>query len=248
MICILIPVLNEAGNIQALLNRLQNSLSREQYCLVFVDDGSTDGTRELLLDVSGINPAVLLLTRQKKGNGCERGAALVHGLKHILRLQDVEMIVEMDGDLSHRPEELPEGIALVRQGHDFVIASKYMHKSAVMNRSLFRNGASYINTLLLRLFIDRKITDFSNGYRFYNKRAAKVMLSYPVVNVGPIYLGEVLSLLLSNEIKVGQFSSVYVARGQENSKVVLSDFIKGFIQLIPIVWNYRMGRYKLPVI
>src|SRR5579872_5247570 len=107
---ILLPVLNEAANIASLLDRIETALNGVPLTVGILDDGSTDGTIEYVrkrMQRPGHN--LHLICRKKILRASQRGGALrtlmIWGLEHTAH----EIFVEMDGDLSHRPEELRSG-------------------------------------------------------------------------------------------------------------------------------------------
>jgi dolichol-phosphate mannosyltransferase len=117
---LVIPTLNEAGNMQTLLNRLQSTLesTNVDYELIVVDDDSTDGTAEIVQRYSEHDPRVRLFVR--KG---QRGlaGAVIHGWAHT----DATLLGVIDADLQHPPEVLPNLVNAVLDGKDIAIASRY---------------------------------------------------------------------------------------------------------------------------
>ncbi len=238
MICILIPVLNEVNNVSGLVSGLLKNLQGEDFNIIFIDDGSTDGTRQYLQKLNENDKRIQLISRTKENSGCERGKALYDGLKESLKNKDYTMFVEMDGDLSHSPDEINIGLQFIKEGSDVVIGSKYLRGGKIMNRSLVRNIISYFNSAIFRLFLSPVITDYSNGFRFYNRKAAEILFHYSIRNYGPIYLGEVLSIWLKNKLKISEFASVYSGRTDGNSKVIIMDVFRSYSASLKIVFKF----------
>jgi len=119
-LAIVIPTLNEAGNIPALLNRLQRALEAVpvQYELIVVDDDSSDGTADVVRAFSDQDPRIRVLVRKD-----ERGlaGAVIHGWQHT----DASLLGVIDADLQHPPEVLPELLRAILNGNDIAIASRY---------------------------------------------------------------------------------------------------------------------------
>lgn len=130
---VLLPVLNERENIAELLDRIEQTLWLVPHTVCIVDDGSRDGTTEYVEQRMG-HPGynLHLIRRAKTIHGSQRGGAVHVALLWGLENTGCEIFVEMDGDLSHRPEELPKGIGLLERGEcDLAIASKYVAGSRV---------------------------------------------------------------------------------------------------------------------
>ena len=139
---LVIPTLNEAGNIPTLIDRVQNALSPLplDYEILIVDDDSQDGTDELVNRYSEHDRRIRLLVR--KG---QRGlaGAVIHGWAHT----DADLLGVMDADLQHPPETLPRILAAINDGADIAIASRYATgENCVGNWNRFRQLASRLST------------------------------------------------------------------------------------------------------
>ncbi len=119
---LVIPTLNEAGNIPALIERVRASLDPidPNYELLVVDDNSSDGTQRIVTEFANRDPRVKLLVRVN-----ERGlaGAVIHGWKNT----SAEILGVIDADLQHPPELLPFLLAAVRKGNDIAIGSRYVN-------------------------------------------------------------------------------------------------------------------------
>jgi dolichol-phosphate mannosyltransferase len=165
-----------------LLDRIDRALAGTTYTVCIVDAGSRDGTVEYVeTRMARPDHRLHLIRRVKKGSGSKRGGALHEALLWGLAHTDSGIFIEIDGDLSHRPEELPEGIGMVtRDACDVAIASKYLPGSAVTNRPWGRRMVSRICGLAVRAVISPQVRDYSNGYRFYSRRAAELIASHRI--------------------------------------------------------------------
>jgi dolichol-phosphate mannosyltransferase len=237
-----IPILNEIGVIDRLLTRVTAALEGYDYLVLIVDDGSTDGTLEYVrAAVDSSRGRISLLSRKKARIGCQRGAALLAGLKWAIEAGDFDVFAEMDGDLSHVPEELPIGIETVLSGRaDVVVASKYIDGSVTTGRSIGRTAISVVCNVAVRAVIDRRLRDFSNGFRFYNRRAAHLIPACEIRYGSPIFLTEAMAIWLANGLRVVEIPGHYVGRNEGLSKVRLSDYVKAAIGVIEIGLRYRV--------
>lgn len=239
-VLILLPVLNERTNIEELLTRIGRSLAGRDYTVCVVDDGSRDGTLEWLnLRVSQPDSHLHLIRRVKTARGSMRGGALrtalIWGLEHTHH----EVFVEMDGDLSHRPEELNDGIALIERGEsDVAIASKYLPGSQVTNRPWGRRMVSVVCGIAVRAVISSKVRDYSNGYRFYSRAAAAAIAEHKIRYTSPIYLTEALALWLRTGLRVREFPSTYIGRNEGVSKLRFIDLFKAALAIFEVSSRY----------
>jgi dolichol-phosphate mannosyltransferase len=238
---IILPVLNEEENVTPLLAGIARELAGVPQDVILIDDGSRDNTVALIRQAMRSDPRVHLMQRVKTMRGSQRGGALKAGLDWGLAHTRHQVFVEMDGDLSHRPEELRTGIGLVAGGScDVAIASKYLPGSRIVGRPLGRRLVSLICGLAVRTVITRKVRDYSNGYRFYSRRAAQLVADTHIVYQSPIYLTEVLALWLRSGLRVREFPSTYVGRQEGLSKLRLIDLAKAALAIFEVAWRYRV--------
>jgi dolichol-phosphate mannosyltransferase len=244
-VCILLPVLNEVTNIGPLLDRIMTTLDGCDYLICIVDDGSQDGTAEYIRDAIRVaGPRLHLIERKKTMRGSQRGSALFAAMMWALNHTDCRILVEMDGDLSHRPEELPKGLALVVGGADVAIASKYLSRSLVTNRPLGRRLLSNVCNFAVRMLISNRISDYSNGYRFYSRDAARRIAATKVVYASPIYLTEVMAIWMSHGLCIREFSSHYVGRNEGLSKMRFIDLFKAAIAIFEVAYRLHVRGFE----
>jgi hypothetical protein len=151
----------------------------------------------------------------------------------------------MDGDLSHRPEELRTGIGLLTANRcDIAIASKYISGSAVINRPWGRLAVSKVCSYAVRSLLSTQVRDYSNGYRFYTRASAQLAASHAYRYGSPIYLSEILALWMRSGLRVGEFNTVYVGRNEGVSKLRVADLIKAAIGIFEIASRYHLLGFK----
>lgn len=245
-VCILLPVLNEINNIGPLLDRIKAALRERDYVICIVDDGSWDGTAEYIRGaIQGGGHRLHLIERTKTMRGSQRGSALFEGMIWALNHTNCRNMVEMDGDLSHRPEELVTGLTLLDAGvADVVIASKYLPGSQISNRPIGRRLVSRICNLAVRMLISNRIRDYSNGYRFYTREAAELIAETRIVYASPIYLTEVMAVWISHGLRVREFPSHYVGRNEGLSKLRFIDLIKASIAIFEVAQRLHVRGFE----
>jgi dolichol-phosphate mannosyltransferase len=234
-----IPVLNETTNVGPLVTRTREVLGADRdYTLLFTDDGSTDGTVDLIRALMREDSRIQLLQRKKTRHGCQRGGALFEAMVWGLAHTSHPVFVEMDGDLSHRPEEIRDGLAAL-SGADFVIASKYLDGSRTLNRPVSRRFVSAACNMAVRSLISRRVTDYSNGYRFYTRSVAQDLSRCSFRYTSPIYLSEALATCLRGGYRIVEFPSTYVGRAEGLSKLRPVDLVKASLAIFEIAFRYH---------
>jgi dolichol-phosphate mannosyltransferase len=157
-LCIVVPVLNEAGNIAPLVDLLHATLAGVAWEVIFVDDDSMDGTRDTVAAIGRLDPRVRLLHRIGR-----RGlaSAFVEGAQASL----APYVAVMDGDLQHDETLLPAMFhALDADGYDLAIGSRYVAGGGVGGWDRTRAGMSDLATRLSRLVLRTPISDPMSGF------------------------------------------------------------------------------------
>lgn len=165
---VLMPTYNEAKSISHTLNHLLETVPGVD--VLVIDDGSPDGTADLVREISGANPRVALLQRQSKDG---LGAAYIAGFKVGLS-QGYDFLVEMDADGSHRSEDLA-GLLLAANGNDLVIGSRWIPGGAVSNWAWYRQAISQIGNQYASFMLKTKISDLTSGFRVYSQALLRSM-------------------------------------------------------------------------
>ncbi len=160
---VVIPTYNEAPNIELILDRVRACVS--QLDVLVVDDDSPDGTGDLAEKVATHDPHVRVLHRAEKTG---LGAAYLAGFAWAMR-RDYEIIVEMDADGSHLPEQLPRLLEAIGDA-DLVIGARWVPGGRVVNwpkrRELLSRGANTYANLALGIGVH----DATAGFRAFRRR------------------------------------------------------------------------------
>ena len=166
-VSIVLPAYNEAENLNRLINRIVQTMSKENYSynILLVDDGSSDGTARLGQQLA----KYLSVTLVKHPKNLGLGAAMQTGLREGIKSGGI--VVAMDADDSHDPALIPQMIKRIEQGDDLVVASRFQPNSEVRGVPLTRQWLSIACSTILRcLFPFKNIRDYSCGYRAYSPR------------------------------------------------------------------------------
>lgn len=157
-VLVVVPTYNEAENLEHVLDRLHGSVP-EAHVLV-VDDASPDGTGELADKLAARDRRVHVLHRAGKAG---LGPAYVAGFRWG-RAEGYDVLVEMDADGSHAPEQLPRLLAALA-GADLVLGSRYVPDGEVRDWPLHRLLLSRGGNLYTRWALRLPLTDATGGYR-----------------------------------------------------------------------------------
>ncbi len=157
-VLVVVPTYNEVESLAAVLARLHDA-APEAHVLV-VDDGSPDGTGRLADDLAAADPRVHVLHRAAKAG---LGPAYVAGFGWA-RAQGWPVVVEMDADGSHPPEQLPELLAALEDA-DLVLGSRYLPGGRVEDWPWLRLAISRIGNVYTRWALRLPLTDATGGFR-----------------------------------------------------------------------------------
>lgn len=159
-IVIVMPTYNERQNLESIAGRVRAALPAAD--LLVVDDNSPDGTGEIADKLAGEDSHVHVLHRAAKAG---LGAAYIAGFRWALE-QGYAVLVEMDADGSHQPEELPRLLAALAEA-DLVLGSRYVPGGAVLNWPRSRELLSRGGNTYARLMLGLKLQDATGGYRVF---------------------------------------------------------------------------------
>jgi dolichol-phosphate mannosyltransferase len=158
---VVVPTYNEAENIAKVLERVK--LALPEAGILIVDDGSPDGTAELVESLAQPTDDIFVLRRARKsGLGSAYRAGFRWGLE-----RDYEACVEMDADLSHDPAALPDLVAPLLDGHEVSIGSRYVEGGSIPKWSWHRHLLSRGGNRYASAMLGLGVADSTAGYRAY---------------------------------------------------------------------------------
>ncbi|MFD4293254.1 polyprenol monophosphomannose synthase [Rhodococcus sp. NPDC058505] len=168
---VIIPTYNERENIALIIGRLHAALPGTH--VLVADDGSPDGTGDIADKLAADDTAgrIHVMHRTEK-NGL--GAAYIAGFRWALE-RDYQVIVEMDADGSHAPEQLHRLLDKIDAGADVVAGSRYVPGGSVVNWPKRREILSRGGNIYSQLALGVKIKDITGGYRAYRRTVLETL-------------------------------------------------------------------------
>jgi glycosyltransferase involved in cell wall biosynthesis len=227
-ISIIIPVYNEVESIRELHGELTHVLSRyDHYELVFVDDGSSDGSIDLLNELSNTDSHTKVIQFYRNYG---KAAALAEGFKY----SSGDYVVTMDADLQDDPAEIPNLVSKLEEGYDLVSGWKKTRHDPWTKR-----WPSKFFNLITRLMTGVKIHDFNCGLKIYRNSVIKTV---------EIYGGRhryIPALAGQKKFKVSEIVVNHRARKFGETKYGGARLFHGFFDLITILFLNRYTQQPL---
>jgi dolichol-phosphate mannosyltransferase len=248
---VLVPVYNESKNVGSLINDLigfENSV-RPEYVLktVFVDDGSSDNTADVILKLSKENDVTLIRHELNQGPG----GAFASGFAYLSSvLKDVDWVVTMEGDNTSRLDTLKRMLTRKNEGYDVVLASPYTYGGGFSKVSFVRFFISHAANGMLKLFLGlRGINTFSSFFRLYS---GKIILNLQhdygekiVYSQGFESMVELLVKLVEIKASISEVEMrVDWELRKGKSKMKIAKTILGYLLLICKLKIGKLGKMK----
>lgn len=166
-VLVIIPTYNESGNIGRIIDELMH-LKDEEVDVLVVDDGSPDGTAEIVKETMASNNGRIHLIEREGKLGL--GTAYVTGFQYALD-HGYGFVCEMDADFSHSPEDVPKLIQEVRKENaDLAIGSRYQNGISIVNWPLSRLILSYGANIYARTITGLPVFDTTAGFKCISRK------------------------------------------------------------------------------
>lgn len=174
----IIPTYNEIESLPKTLQRLRTAVPDSD--VLIADDNSPDGTGAYADEQAARDPQVHVLHRKGKEG---LGAAYIAGFRWGLE-NGYDILVEMDADGSHKPEQLPLLLEASKAGADLVIGSRWVPGGSVVNWPLHRKLLSRAGSTYSRLMLGIRVRDITAGYRAFRRTTLERLDLAAVESVG----------------------------------------------------------------
>ena len=226
---IVVPTYNEHGNVRAIADRLLAALPGTE--LLFVDDNSPDGTGALLDEIAAVEPRVHVMHRAGK---LGLGTAYVEGFGWGLA-RGYDYLFQMDADGSHDPKYLPQLHALIEDGADVVIGSRYVPGGGTENWGPGRKLISRGGSLYARTILGVELRDVTAGFMCWRRAALEAIDLSTITSNGYSFQIEMKYRAVKKSLRVVETPIVFVDRRVGQSKMSRAIFLEALLK----VWVLR---------
>ncbi|MGN0007246.1 MAG: polyprenol monophosphomannose synthase [Alistipes sp.] len=220
---VIIPTYNERENVARMIDKVL-SLA-DEFDMLFVDDGSPDGTAAIVENEMRLHPDRIFIIRRTGKLGL--GTAYIAGFRWALE-RDYDMIFEMDCDFSHNPDDLHRLVNRLATDADVVVGSRYVRGVNVVNWPLSRLLVSYFASRYVRLVTGMPVCDATAGFVGYRREVLQSIDLDAVRMVGYGFQIEMKYTAWRLGFRVGEESIIFIDREAGESKMSSSIFGEAF--------------------
>src|SRR6185295_14470386 len=209
--------------------------------VVVIDDGSPDGTAEIVRRLMTEFPEKLFLEQRKGKLGL--GTAYIHGFKWAID-RKYNFIFEMDCDFSHNPDDLARLYnACANEGADMSIGSRYIRGANVVNWPLGRIIMSYYASVYVRIITGIRIKDTTAGFKCYRRRVLETIDLDNVRFIGYAFQIEMKFTAWKHGFKIVEVPIVFTDRTEGTSKMSKGIFKEAVLGVIQLKWKSLFRSY-----
>lgn len=229
-ISVVIPLYNEAESLPELEAWIRRVMAEHQfsYEIIFVSDGSTDSSWQVICDLQANNPAV-------RGVKFRRNYGKSPGLQCAFERAQGDVVITMDADLQDSPDEIPELYRMIKEeGYDLVSGWKRKRYDPVLSKNL---PSKLFNATARRLSGIHNLHDFNCGLKAYRLEVVKNIEIYNDMHRYIPYMAKNAGFA-----RIGEKVVRHQARKYGESKFGLSRFFNGYLDLITLWFTSTFGR------
>jgi dolichol-phosphate mannosyltransferase len=215
-----LPTYNELENLEPMLRALGDKDVR----VLVIDDNSPDGTGELADRLAAELDYVDVLHREQKEG---LGPAYLAGFHRALA-GGAELVLEMDCDFSHDPDDVPRLLAAIDQGADLALGSRYVKGGAVRNWGLVRRFVSAGGSLYARVLLGVDIRDLTGGFKCFRREVLEAIDLSSIQSRGYAFQIEVTYRSLRRGFRVVEIPITFADRevgGSKMSRTIVAEAI-----------------------
>lgn len=239
---VIIPTYNEKENIEKMIRKVfslsvplpAEGSAKAGFHVLIVDDGSPDGTAEIVKNLQKEFSDNLFIEERKGKQGL--GTAYIHGFKWALA-RKYEYIYEMDADFSHKPEDLIRLREACVKGADVAVGSRYVRGGKVENWPMGRIMMSYFASVYARAVLWINISDTTAGFKCYRRKVLEAIDFDKIKFMGYAFQIEMKYTASQLGFKVVEVPITFKDRTEGVSKMSMGIFKEAF-------WGVLQMKFK----
>jgi dolichol-phosphate mannosyltransferase len=236
-IVVLIPTYNERENLSPIVSRLRAAVPEAD--VLVLDDNSPDGTGVVADQLAADDGQVAVLHRKSKEG---LGAAYLAGFAWALE-RGYDVLVEMDADGSHQPEQLRTLLAALADA-DVVLGSRWVPGGSVVNWPIHRKALSIGGNAYVRVLLGMPISDATGGFRAYRASALRAVDLHDVASQGYCFQVDLIWRAIRAGLSVIEVPITFVERTIGDSKMSRDIVVESLRSIM--IWGarYRLGQVR----
>ena len=236
-IVVLIPTYNERENLSPIVSRLRGAVPEAD--VLVLDDNSPDGTGAVADRLAADDGQVAVLHRKSKEG---LGAAYLAGFTWALQ-RGYDVLVEMDADGSHQPEQLRTLLVALADA-DVVLGSRWVPGGSVVNWPIHRKALSIGGNVYVRLLLGMPIGDATGGFRAYRASALRAVDLHDVVSLGYCFQVDLVWRAIRAGLSVVEVPITFVERTIGDSKMSRDIVAESLRYIMMEGVRYRLGQVR----
>ena len=229
---IVIPTLNEFQNICTIYKKIVKLYKNAN--ILFIDDNSSDGSREEILNLRKSNKKVNYIFRKQR---LGIGSAHKLGIK-IAKKNNYRYVCTMDCDGTHEPKSIKTMFKYVKK-HNLILTSRFKYKNSLQGWPFIRIVITYMRYFLIRLILGTKF-DSSGGFRLYDLNKIKLKDILLAKDNNYNFLWESTFILELKKYKITEIPIILQSRVIGSSKMRIKDIFYGLIYLLKIFIIFKL--------
>jgi dolichol-phosphate mannosyltransferase len=219
-----LPTFNEREN----LERMVRALGDKDVSVLVIDDSSPDGTGEIADRLATELDYVSVLHREKKEG---IGRAYIAAFELLLAQNDAELILEMDCDFSHDPNDVPRLIAAVEEGADLALGSRYVAGGGTRNWGVIRRIISWGGSFYARVILGLRVRDLTGGFKCFRRNVLATLDLDAIESKGYAFQVETTYRVIRRGFAVVEVPIVFADRTEGTSKMSRAIFLEAVVRV-----------------
>ncbi len=247
-VIVLAPTYNEKHNVEKAVELILDQNDKVpgfEIEVLVVDSHSPDGTGEIVEKLAKKNPKVHFLDLTERG----LGVAIMRGYDYALKELNADVLMQIDADLQHDPNDIPKFLEKIKEGYEFVQGSRFAKGGANQispARQIFSMGSSFVCRLLTGIW---QITDFGPSFKAFTRELYERMDKSSIPYQGTTFLVQPALVVeaIRAKAKTAEVPIIFINRKEDKSKNQVANYIIDIIGYGMEVRLSKMG-IKIPVL